>query len=219
MKDNDSGMKAYYQARAEVYDRVYRYPERQQDLRVLEQTIPKLLRGRNVLEVAAGTGYWTQFIASEAKSILAVDVTVETLNQIKQRPGTDEVVCRQHDAYALHELQQQFDGAFAGLWLSHVPKQKLTAFMHSFHGCLLPGAQVVLLDNSAAQCERLPLSHRDSFGNSYQDRELDDGSVHRVLKNFPVEAELVVLAGRHARNMDYTSLAHFWLFQYRWYGT
>ena len=211
-------MQAYYQARAEVYDRVYCYPERQQDLRILEQIIPTLLGGRKVLEVAAGTGYWTQFIAPVAKSVLATDITPGALIQIKQRQGTDEVVCRQHDAYALRELQQQFDGGFAGLWLSHVPKQKLPAFMRSFHGCLVPGAQVVLLDNSAAQRDRLPISHTDNFGNSFQDRVLDDGSVHCVLKNFPGEAELVALAGKRAWDIHYQLLEYFWLFQYRWGG-
>lgn len=211
-------MQAYYQARALVYDRVYRYPERQQDLRILEKIIPTLLSGRKVLEVAAGTGYWTQFIAPAAKSVLATDITPEALIQIKQRKGMDGVICRQHDAYALHKLRQQFDGAFAGLWLSHVPKQKLRTFMRSFHGRLGHGAQVVLLDNSAAQCDRLPISHTDIFGNSFQDRVLDDGSVHRVLKNFPGEAELVALAGEHARNIHYQPLAHFWLFQYQWGG-
>lgn len=219
MNAGDAGMQAYYRARADVYDRVYRYPERQQELRMLEQIIPEQLSGRDVLEVAAGTGYWTQFIAPVAKSVLATDITSGALIQIKRRQGTDAVVCRQHDAYALHELQQQFDGGFAGLWLSHVPKQKLSLFMRSFHRCLLPGAQVVLLDNSAAQCERLPISHTDNFGNSFQDRELDDGSVYRVLKNFPGEAELVTLAGKHARDIRYISLQYFWIFQYRWSGT
>ncbi len=208
-------MKDYYRARAAVYDRVYRYPERQQELRFLEKYIAGRFEGREVLEVAAGTGYWTQFIAPVAKSILATDASAEVLALLQQRPETEGVICRQQDAYALHENGQNFDAGFAGLWISHVPKQAQRRFIQSFHQCLKPGARVLLLDNSIAQCERLPLSHTDEFGNSYQDRSLDDGSVYRVLKNFPTEAELHELVGVDAQDRRYSRLEHFWLFEYR----
>jgi len=65
-------MKEYYQKRAPVYDRVYAYPERQADLRFLEEYIPEQFSGLDVLEIAAGTGYWTQYIAGQAQSILAL---------------------------------------------------------------------------------------------------------------------------------------------------
>jgi len=59
-------MKEYYKERAPVYDRVYAYPERQDDLRELEEYIPAQFDGREVIEIAAGTGYWTQFIYKKA---------------------------------------------------------------------------------------------------------------------------------------------------------
>ena len=46
-------MRAYYRERAPVYDRVYAYPERQDDLRWLEAAIPAALADRDVLEIAA----------------------------------------------------------------------------------------------------------------------------------------------------------------------
>jgi len=39
-------MKTYYRNRAPVYDRVYAYPERQQDLRFLEQYVAAQMEGR-----------------------------------------------------------------------------------------------------------------------------------------------------------------------------
>lgn len=50
-------MLAYYADRAGVYDRIYARPERQPDLRILEADIPSALAGREVIEVACGTGY------------------------------------------------------------------------------------------------------------------------------------------------------------------
>jgi ubiquinone/menaquinone biosynthesis C-methylase UbiE len=64
-------MAEYYQQRASYYDQVYDVPERRDDVRRLQQLIPTLLAGRDVLEVAAGTGYWTQYVAAEAASVCA----------------------------------------------------------------------------------------------------------------------------------------------------
>ncbi len=66
-------MSNYYKERAPVYDLVYGYPERQADLRFLEAHLQEMFDGCGVLEIAAGTGYWTQFISRTAKSILATD--------------------------------------------------------------------------------------------------------------------------------------------------
>ena len=82
-------MKAYYHERAPIYDKVYSYPERQKDLRNLEQYIPDQFKDKNILEIAAGTGYWTQFIAPIAKTVMAVDITENVLIQVKRRRNTE----------------------------------------------------------------------------------------------------------------------------------
>ena len=117
-------METYYRKRAPVYDRVYGYPERQQDLRYLQEVIPNRFAGRRVLEIAAGTGYWTQFIAKQAASVVATDLLPETLDRAKERPGLEGVEFRVMDAYRLNDIGGGYDGVFAGLWLSHVPLQR-----------------------------------------------------------------------------------------------
>ncbi len=66
MSTSDSQMKTYYRERAPIYDRVYSYPERQNDLRFLESYVSNELEGLDILEIVAGTGYWTQFISQRA---------------------------------------------------------------------------------------------------------------------------------------------------------
>ncbi len=213
--DNDFEMKAYYKERAPIYDKVYAYPERQEDLRFLEAYIPKQLAGLDVLEIAAGTGYWTQFIARSAKSILATDATIEALTQINHRPINKPVPIQVMDAYAVETLPGGYDGVFSGLWLSHVPKQKLRKFLSSLNQITQPGATVLFIDNSTAQCVRLPIAYTDEKGNKYQDRTLDDGKTHRVLKNFPTENELLEASRGLGVARKYKALEHFWLFQYK----
>ena len=50
----DTEMKDYYKERAPVYDRVYAYPERQEELRFLEKYITNQFAGKTVIEVASG---------------------------------------------------------------------------------------------------------------------------------------------------------------------
>lgn len=205
-------MRAYYRERAPVYERVYNYSQRQKDLRYLEQYIPKQFAGRDVLEIAAGTGYWTRFIAGQANSVLATDVTEEALQQIDSTKAS--ISTQILDAYDLDQLQTKYSGFFAGLWLSHVPKEQLTSFISQIHYRILSGAIVMFIDNSIAQCKSLPITSTDDAGNTYQTRTLDNGTEYEVLKNFPGEQELLAVTDVYGLNHNFIELDHFWLFQY-----
>ncbi len=71
----------YYRHRAGEYDAVYRKPERQHDLARLRTLVPEATAGRRVLEIAAGTGYWTQVIATSAASVTATDLNPDHQGQ------------------------------------------------------------------------------------------------------------------------------------------
>ncbi len=208
-------MKAYYKERAPVYDQVYRYPERQNDLRFLEDYVTQSFAGLDVLEIAAGTGYWTQFISQKAQSVLATDIIREVLEQLENRNLPSIVSTKVIDAYSLIDISSPFNGAFAGLWLSHVPKQKLKEFILGLHHHLKVGASVIFIDNSAVQCKRLPITDRDEFDNTYQDRLLENGTIYKVLKNFPTRDELLRLVEGISTKAEYIELDNFWLFTYK----
>lgn len=216
MKSADTSMREYYAARAPIYDEVYLRPERQADLDELRRRIPGWFAGRSVLEVACGTGWWTQFIAPAASRMTATDAVAEPLAFARLRPGVERVTFVRADAYALPESIGTFDAAFAGLWISHVPVERRREFLAGVHARLAPGAQVALIDNTEAQCERLPIVERDAAGNTYQMRPLPDGTAHRVLKNFPAEDELRSAVDRIGAHAQYWRGAHFWAL---WYAT
>lgn len=208
-------MQAYYAARAPYYDAVYLKPERKADIAFLVDYLPAAFAGRSVLEVACGTGYWTQHIAREAARLVATDATPEPLEFAKLRPGASAVVFRMEDAYNLPADLGLFDGAFAGLWLSHVPIGSRPAFLGSLHARLNPGARVVFIDNSEVQCRELPIVETDAEGNTYQHRQLRDGTTHRVLKNFPGEQELLRMIQPFARSASFRPLENFWMLEYQ----
>ena len=213
--NTDAGLRQYYAARAREYEKIYAKPERQADLRRLETLLPDMLAGRRILELACGTGYWTQFIARKAESIVAVDASPETLKLAAAKAlAPERVELRVADVYALPEELGLFDGAFAGFWWSHVPVRDQARFLTSLDRHLLPGSRVVFLDNRYVEGSSTAVSHRDEDGNTYQRRLLEDGSEHVVLKNFPAWKELSTAVAPFGDDMQLTELEYYWVFAY-----
>ncbi|WP_226858458.1 class I SAM-dependent methyltransferase [Diaphorobacter aerolatus] len=107
-------MQDYYAARAREYDDIYLKPERQDDLREMEAWLPSQIGSGHVLEIACGTGYWTQFYAPHCSQVLAMDAAAETLKIAQSRVPLDHVQFAVGDAYALPLPAAGFDAAFAG---------------------------------------------------------------------------------------------------------
>jgi len=216
LQASPSPLQSYYAARASEYDRVYLKPERQADLRLIEQWLPSTLAGATVLEVACGTGYWTRFIAPVASAVVAIDSSPETLRIAQERVAAPHVEFHVGDAYALPRFDRSFSAAFAGFWFSHVPLERQHEFLRGLNATLAPGARVVLLDNLFVAGSSSAITERDSGGNTYQTRNLSDGSTHRVLKNFPTEAALHALAAAGlGESSGYRRWQYYWAFEYR----
>jgi ubiquinone/menaquinone biosynthesis C-methylase UbiE len=209
-------LQAYYAKRAAEYERIYAKPERQADLALLRSRVAALCAGRNVLEIACGTGYWTEVVAPNARSITAIDYAEETLAiaRTKKYPA-NRVEFAQGDAYALPDFGRQHDALLAVFWWSHVPLARLDSFLGAVARAVAPGAIVAFLDNRYVEGSSTPVSRRDEQGNSYQTRRLADGSTHDVLKNFPTERELIERASMHGHDPRIEWLDYYWLLVYR----
>jgi demethylmenaquinone methyltransferase/2-methoxy-6-polyprenyl-1,4-benzoquinol methylase len=209
-------MQAYYAQRAKEYERIYEKPERQADLAKLRADIPALFEGETVLEIACGTGYWTPLIAARAKSVLALDYAAETLEIARSKAYERRNVDFQRaDAYDLPAWPQRFSACYAGFWWSHIPLERIDAFLAGLHERLTPGARVVFMDNLYVEGNSTPLARRDAAGNTYQERRLADGSRHEVLKNFPAEGELEARLGRAGSEVRVIRYQYYWLASYR----
>lgn len=207
-------MQDYYAARAPEYDRIYLKPERQADLLEIRRWLPTVFAGKSLLEVACGTGYWTQHLAPVAERVLAFDASVETLQIARARALTGQVEFVIGDAYALPVAAPRFQSAFAGFWISHVPRSRVREFLTGLHAALMPGAKVVFLDNRFVEGSSTPISDRDEGGNTYQTRRLDDGSSHRVLKNFPSQLELSRALEGLGTDLRFHEWQHYWAIEY-----
>jgi demethylmenaquinone methyltransferase/2-methoxy-6-polyprenyl-1,4-benzoquinol methylase len=205
-------LEKYYAKRASEYEQVYDKPERQQELAWLRTRIPQVFRARTVLEVACGTGYWTQYIAQAAKRVYACDINEPVLEIAREKPiPAGKASFFKADAVSLDGVPSGCNAAFAGFWWSHVKKSELALFVKNLSLRLEPGALVAILDNSFAHGSSTPISRTDAEGNTYQMRKLASGDSYEVLKNFPSALELTEAVRPVAREAHLESLTYYWL--------
>ena len=165
-----------------------------------------------MLELACGTGYWSEVIAGSAAHVTALDVNEEVLEVARAKAiAPERVAFRIGNAYEKIDAGRDCNALFAGFWWSHVPLEKLDTFLQGAISSVAPGAMIAFLDNRYVQGSSTPVTRRDAEGNTYQLRKLDDGSAHEVLKNFPDEGELIRRASRHGWGAHVDLLEHYWL--------
>jgi SAM-dependent methyltransferase len=202
----------YYAQRAAEYDEVYRKPERQDDLVRLRGLLPPLVAGKRVLEIAAGTGYWTRVLAGTAAAITATDLNAETLAIAAQRHFSPAPVSlRTADAYRLEAVPGHFDLVFCGFWWSHVQRADIPRFLAGVRDRTGPGTDLVLVDNRYVPGSNHPVTRTGPDGDTYQRRQLADGRGYEVLKNFPGRAQLEADLAGTARDVTWTELEYYWL--------
>ncbi|HEY5753482.1 MAG TPA: class I SAM-dependent methyltransferase [Chthoniobacterales bacterium] len=205
----------YYSRRAHEYEHVYHKPERQADLLRLKAHLRCLLKGRDVFELACGTGFWTAAIADGVESILAIDVSKEVLDIARSKNlDSARVSFARGDALNLTGLEGTFTAGFAAFWWSHVPVAKLAPFLEGFHSVLLPGARVTFADNRFVAGSSTPIYRTDETGNTYQLRHLQDGSSYEVLKNFPTAGPLFDAVRPYSDTVDLVEFDYFWCLTY-----
>src|SRR4051812_25489781 len=215
MKEKSS-LVDYYARRAQEYERIYQKPERQEELARLREIVAQAFAGERVLEVACGTGYWTEVLARTASSATATDINEEVLEIARRKPDCKgKVTFQRADTYRLPVFQPKFSAGLAAFWWSHVPKARLKEFLNGFHQAFAPGAKLMFMDNRYVEGSSTPVSRKDAEGNTYQWRKLDDGSVHEVLKNFPDRKELLEHARASAGEVEVTELKYYWVLNYK----
>jgi 2-polyprenyl-3-methyl-5-hydroxy-6-metoxy-1,4-benzoquinol methylase len=207
----------YYSRRASEYEAIYRRdnPIRRAEQIALETAMNASLKDRAVLEVACGTGYWTQRLAGHAQSIIAVDASIETLEIARSKTYPREnVEFRIGDAYKL-EFTEQFDGGMANFWLSHVPKAQLETFIKGFHASLQPGARVFVADNVyfPAATTGVPFT-KPGVEDAFALRTLEDGSQFEIIKNYYGPDDLEGIFAPHSTRLEIHVGTCFWWVSY-----
>jgi SAM-dependent methyltransferase len=206
-----TGSEEYYRERAREYDLVYAKPERQADLLNMRAWLPQIVPERQVLEIAAGTGYWTDVYADAAASVVATDVNDATLEVARSRRAwPSSTSFKVADAFDLGTVRGHFDAAFVGFFWSHVALRDLDRFLNGVRDRLGEGARAVFMDNRYVDGSNHPVTRTDAQGNTYQTRRLTDGSEWEVLKNFPTAGEVFSTLSAVASGVEIHEWRHYW---------
>jgi SAM-dependent methyltransferase len=205
-----AAMAEYYRERAPRYDVLYTRPEWREDLAWLKAWVADHTSRRRVLEIAAGTGFWTKAAAASATAITATDCNPEVLALASRRGLGRHVTFTVADAYALPRFESAFGSGMAHLWWSHVDKLREHEFLRGFTSRLLPGAELLMIDQLHLDGYSAPALRRDRAGNRYELRTLQNGRVFQIIKNYPTRAELQAALGPFCEAVQITTLRYFW---------
>lgn len=202
----------YYAKRAPEYERIYAKPERQSDLAGLKARVRDLTRGARVLDLACGTGFWTEAM-TDARSIVGADYN-DTVLRIARGKGIAGASFVRADNGALPFAPGAFDVMTAGCWWSHVPLQHLRQHVEGLHRVLGPGVRMLWFDNQYVFGSSTPIAYNDEHGNTWQRRPLQDGTEHDVLKNFPDDPTLLQAVAGIAQDVRINRLQYYWTLEY-----
>ncbi len=129
--DPDAEMLAYYEARAPEYDDWYLRRGRYErgpvhdaawnaELDLAGRWLDALPIGGEIVELAAGTGWWSPLLASKGELSL-YDGAPAPLDRARERLVAHHLRAHLHVRDAWAEPDRAVDAVFTGFWLSHVP--------------------------------------------------------------------------------------------------
>lgn len=192
-------MVKYYKDRAKEYEEIYEWrdPGRQEEQDLMGIKLKEAFKGKKLLDIGCGTGYWTQRISETAESILGIDINEAVLEIARSKEYDCPAEFKVMDAYNM-EFEEKFTGALASFMLSHVLKQDADAWIKHIHDQLEPGAAVFIADNTFVEGIGGKLHTKPDDPNTYKLRTLNDGSQHMIVKNYFTVEELVELIGSHS---------------------
>jgi 2-polyprenyl-3-methyl-5-hydroxy-6-metoxy-1,4-benzoquinol methylase len=202
---------AYYRARAGEYDewfyRLKRYDRgaeaNQQwfdEAGIVRDALHSLGHVSEALELACGTGIWTQELAKLADHVTAIDAAEEVLAINRAKLNAPNVTYKQADLF-VWQPTQQYDLVFFSFWLSHVPPERLAPFLAMVNHALKPGGRLFLIDSTPDLGSSAKNSPQRENEGIYQKRNLNDGNLYTIVKIYYEPADLEIkfaAAGFHA---------------------
>ncbi len=153
----DDRLRAYYAARAPEYDDWYLRRGRYShgvladvawngDLDAATQWLDALPISGEIVELAAGTGWWSPLLASKGQ-LSIYDAVEEPLEKARERLLAHGLAAHIHVRDAWAQPDRQVDALFCGFWISHVPRQRLAEFVALCRSWLRPGGLLAFIDS------------------------------------------------------------------------
>ena len=205
----------YYRERAPEYDDWFyqrgRYDEgerRRREWRQETERARRILRSlgpvEEALELAGGTGIWTERLLSVADRVTAVDASPEVIELARRRVRSDPRVTFEVADLFAYQPARRYDLVSSTFWLSHVPPARLPGFFALLHGSLRPGSALFAVDQRAT-------ADRQTAPGGRQVRNLADGRTFEIVKIYYSRPRLEELFAAHDFRVEVTTTATLWI--------
>jgi ubiquinone/menaquinone biosynthesis C-methylase UbiE len=156
-RDLGPEMIAYYEARAGEYDDWYLRRGRYErgpvhdaawaaELDVAGRWLDALPIAGEIVELAAGTGWWSPLLASKGELWL-YDAAEAPLERARERLLAHGLRAHIHLRDAWTEPDRAVDALVVGFWLSHVERDRTAAFLALARRWLKPGGTLAIVDS------------------------------------------------------------------------
>jgi SAM-dependent methyltransferase len=196
--DVDAEMVAYYEARAGEYDDWYlrrgRYAHGpihdaawNAELDAAGRWLDALPIRGEIVELAAGTGWWSPLLASKGELWL-YDAAEAPLERARERLLAHGLRAHIHLRDAWAEPDRPVDAVVLGFWLSHVDRARTAAFLDLARRWLKPGGTLAIID-SLADPQSSAGDHPPVVGDR-STRRVADGREFTIVKVHRDAAEL-----------------------------
>jgi ubiquinone/menaquinone biosynthesis C-methylase UbiE len=156
--------------------------------------------GGDVLELAGGTGIWTEWLASRARQITILDGSLEMIavNSVRLEAGgfRSKAAYRQVDLFTW-QPERQYDGLFMGYFLSHVPADRRESFLATVASALRPGGVLGLIDGRRDARSTSPDQPPPGPESDVTMRRLNDGRTFQIVKRFDEPESLAAELDHH----------------------
>ena len=198
----------YYDQRGPEYDDAYRRRGQHDqgaatneswnaDMARLREHFDRVELGGDIVELAAGTGAWTERLVRRADSLTVIDGSTAMLAANRRRLGPDaaRVNYQRVDLFAWRPARK-WDACVFGFWLCKVPDGRASGFLEVVSAALRPNGVVCCIDK-AATVERT---------DEHVERVLDDGRRFTIIDHPRPPARLVELFATAGIRVDVTTI-------------
>ena len=202
----------YYASSTQAADAALSRAERANDLSKVRERIAQLVRGQTVLELACGTGYWTEVIAANADKVLATDILDEMIARAATRRFPEgKVAFRKVDGLDQPEDLGAFSCVFIGFWWSHLKRDEQDALLAQLRARLGRDVTLILLDDAYVEGSSTTIARTDAQGNTYEIVAAPDGERFELPKNYPADSALRKRLGGEVREIRIERLTYYWM--------
>ncbi|GAA2584581.1 hypothetical protein GCM10010399_13240 [Dactylosporangium fulvum] len=169
----------YYRRRAGEYDATA-YGDVAAARERIARLVARMRPSGRVLEIACGTGLWTEALVGVADTVVAIDAAPEAVAIARDRVRSGSVTFEVADVFSW-TTDDRFDVIFFSAWLSHVPMSRFDQFWQLLRRLLAEDGRVLFID------EPVNVRAKEAYvpdADEIVERRLQDGRKFRIVKNF-----------------------------------